>query len=132
MPVLENEQHEAFALLYAASDFTMMEVAAFLGVPNSTAAQWWAKPEVKERYWELTRARLGKMEVSSEDIIQAVVDIAFDVKVKPSIRLKALDKLGKNVGLFVDSVRVSGGETPVALKHEIPDSIKDKIREIYG
>ena len=65
---------------------------------RSTAAEYLAKPNIKERVQELKESSRGRAIITMDDIRKGVADIATSEEEKSADRLKAFDMLTKMFG----------------------------------
>jgi phage terminase small subunit len=65
------------------------------------------------------------------EVSQTITQYGGRVSFKLHSKEKALELLGKHLGMFTDKVQLEGGETPIGHEHSIPDSIKEVLKNVY-
>ncbi len=58
------------------------------------------KPKIRNRIWELQQERNRRTQITADRVLSAIISIAVDKKQSGMTRLKALELLGKHIGLF--------------------------------
>lgn len=104
MPVLENQRHEAFAQALAKGKTvdSAYQEAGFK--PNrSNASRLNANDSIRERVAELQEMASERVVLDREWILARLIENAKDhQKSNPSASNKALELLGKEVGMFIE------------------------------
>ena len=107
-----TEAMEYFVYCYIVLD--MSQKNAYLeAYPNSSpksaecnASRLCAKPEVQAEIDRVLKELQKSVELNEKMIVRGIMDIAFDTKVSPANRLKALNSLAKIEGLFDSTTTV--------------------------
>ena len=107
-----NEQMEIFCYEYIINDRSQKE-AYMIAYPNCSersaecnASRLCAKPEIQAEIDRLLKELQKSVELNEKMITRAIMDIAFDQRVSPANRLKALDKLAKIEGMYEQTTTV--------------------------
>ena len=101
-----NDRQKRFCLEYL-KDFNATKAAERAGYSKKTAnrigSENLSKLDIKKEIERLKKKQVEKSELKVADIIDGFKDIAFSVFEKTSDRLKALEMLGKYLGIFKES-----------------------------
>lgn len=127
MSELENMDDEMFAQMYAAGK-SVRQISIKLGLHIRAAYRRCARKDIKERVKEIAGKALEDVGIDSFLVIQELTDVALG---HSKDKVKALELLGKHLGLFTDRLKVEGGDNPIKHTHIVTDSIKEKLDEIY-
>lgn len=79
---------------------------------NRTASEYLLKPGVKEKIQELQQQRAKRTEITMDRVLAELANIGFSPIIKGEIRasdkIKALELLGRHLGMFTDKLQIEG------------------------
>jgi hypothetical protein len=126
---LPNKKLEEVALLKA-QDKNGTEIAKILEKDVRAIYRALKRKDVRERVAEIVGEVLEDLGAETEDIVEAVCEIAFDPKAHKATRLQALGMLGKHT-VFADKIKLEGGDSPIRTESTITVAMREKLDEIY-
>lgn len=137
MPELKNRKREMFCQEYVANGYNAQEAFRKIYADHPNSARLMKEPEVKARIDELIHEKYEELHISAERIAEKLAEMAFAAKddevYGPSVALKALDMLQKQLGLQTKNVNATvDGPTTIQVKINKKETENDETHSKEG
>lgn len=131
MPVLRNPQWEKFANQIAKGE-TQMVAYERAGYPrhHGNANRLAQRPEVQARVAEILEKAANRANITVDRVVQEIGDVAFEEMglVGVGNKLKALELLGRWLGIFQDNLNVTSSSDLANRMREAQRRMREKRR----
>lgn len=84
---------------------------------RSTASENLAKPDIQKYLKQLMEERSERTEITADDVLNELKKVAFaDTEISGKEKIKALELIGKHLGMFTEQTKLQGeAELPALL-----------------